>query len=50
MKRIDKIITGEYDEKIENRVREKAIHLADVSDFKGLPLWFSVLHCLWSSL
>ena len=37
--RIDKIITGEYDEKIENRVREKAIHLADVSDFKGLPLW-----------
>ena len=37
--RIDKIITGEYDEKIENRVREKAIHLADVSDFRGLPLW-----------
>lgn len=37
--RIDKIITGECDEKIENRVREKAIHLADVADFKGLPLW-----------
>lgn len=37
--RIDKIITGEYDEKIENKVREKAIHLADISDFKGLPLW-----------
>ena len=37
--RIDKIITGEYDEKIENRVREKAIHLVDVSDFRGLPLW-----------
>lgn len=38
-KRMDKIITGEYDEKIENRVREKVIHLADVSDFRGLPLW-----------
>lgn len=37
--RIDKIITGEYDEKIENRVREKAIHLADIADFKGLPGW-----------
>lgn len=36
---MDKIITGEYDEKIENRVREKVIHLADVSDFRGLPLW-----------
>lgn len=37
--RMDKIITGEYDEKIENRVKEKAIHLADISEFKGLPLW-----------
>jgi len=37
--RIDKIITGEYDEKIHNKVREKAINLHDVNDFKGLPLW-----------
>lgn len=39
--RIDKIISGEWDEKIHNRVREKAIKLSDVSDFKGLPLWLS---------
>lgn len=39
--RIDKIISGEWDEKIHNRVREKAIKLSDISDFKGLPLWLS---------
>ena len=39
--RIEKIVTGEYDEKIKNRVREKAIHLTDVSQFKGLPLWLA---------
>ena len=39
--RIEKIVTGEYDENIKNRVREKAIHLTDVSQFKGLPLWLA---------
>ena len=39
--RIDKIISGEYDEAIRNRVREKAIHLDRVSSFKGLPLWLA---------
>lgn len=39
--RIDKIITGEYDEKIRNRVREKAINLTDESHFKGLPIWLA---------
>lgn len=39
--RIDKIITGEWDENIHNRVREKAIKLSDITDFKGLPLWLS---------
>ena len=38
---IDKIITGEWDENIHNRVREKAIKLSDITDFKGLPLWLS---------
>lgn len=38
-KRIDKIIDGEYDETIRNRVREKAVHLNDINDFKGLPHW-----------
>lgn len=39
--RIDKVITGEYDAAIQNRVREKAIHLTDISHFKGLPLWLA---------
>ena len=39
--RIDKIVAGEYDENIRTRVREKAIHLEDVSSFKGLPLWLA---------
>lgn len=41
LERIDKIISGEYDERIRTRVREKAINLTDVSHFKGLPLWFA---------
>ena len=39
--RIDKIITDEWDESIRNRVKEKAINLSDITDFKGLPLWLS---------
>ena len=40
-KRIEKIIDGEFDEKIENRVREKAINLKDIKHFKSLPLWLT---------
>ncbi len=39
--RIDKILTGEYDEKIKNRVREKAFFLTERSDFQNLPLWLT---------
>jgi len=39
--RIDKLLTGEYDEKIRDRVREKAIELKSINDFKGLPLWLA---------
>ena len=39
--RIQKIINGEYDEKIKDRVREKAINLQTENDFSALPLWFS---------
>ncbi|MDR0801802.1 type II CRISPR RNA-guided endonuclease Cas9 [Fluviicola sp.] len=39
--RISKILTGEYDETIKNRVREKAIHLTNESDFQGLQLWLA---------
>ncbi len=39
--RIDKIISGEYDERIRDRVREKAFNLTDISHFKGLPVWLA---------
>lgn len=39
--RIGKIITGEYDENIKDRVREKAINLTAIEDFSGLPLWLA---------
>lgn len=39
--RIDKIITGEYDDEIKNRVREKAINLTTETDFSGLQLWLA---------
>jgi len=37
--RIEKLITGECDESIQNRVREKAIKLNTDTDYKGLPEW-----------
>ncbi len=39
--RINKIINGEYDEKIRTRVREKAINLTDETHFRGLPIWLA---------
>lgn len=39
--RIEKILTGEYDEKIRNRVREKSIHLTEKNHFQDLPLWLA---------
>ena len=39
--RIDKMLTGEYDENIKNRVREKTINLTDINHFKGLPIWLA---------
>ena len=39
--RIEKILTGEYDEKIKGRVREKAIHLTEQHHFQGLQLWLA---------
>jgi len=39
--RINKIITGEYDEDIKNRVREKTINLTEINHFQGLPLWLA---------
>lgn len=39
--RIHNIITGEYDENVKDKVREKAIHLICESDFQGLQLWLA---------
>lgn len=39
--RINKIIDAEYDEKIKDRVREKAINLNKIYHFQGLPLWLA---------
>lgn len=41
--RIDKILTGEFDEEIKNQVREKAEkhNLINKTDFQGLPLWLA---------
>lgn len=39
--RIEKILTGEYDENIKSRVREKAINLTQINHFQGLPVWLA---------
>jgi CRISPR-associated endonuclease Csn1 len=39
--RIDKLTTGEFDEKIMSKVREKAMNLRERKNFKGLPLWLA---------
>lgn len=39
--RIDKILTGEFDESIKNRIREKSIHLTEQNRFQGLQLWLA---------
>ncbi len=38
LQRLNKIIDGEYDETITDRVREK-IQIANVSECRGMPLW-----------
>lgn len=39
--RIEKIISGEFDEKILTRVRDKAINLNEITHFEGLPEWLA---------
>lgn len=41
VERIEKIISGEYDEKIRTRVREKAFNFTDISQFNNLPVWLT---------
>ncbi|MDR1502980.1 MAG: type II CRISPR RNA-guided endonuclease Cas9, partial [Prevotella sp.] len=37
--RIGKILTGEYDADIKDRVRAKSVNLTEENHFQGLPLW-----------
>lgn len=37
--RIEKILNGEYDETIRDRVRDKSINLTEINHFQGLPVW-----------
>jgi CRISPR-associated endonuclease Csn1 len=39
--RIEKLLTGEFDKSIRDRVREKSINLQKEEDFQGLPLWLA---------
>lgn len=39
--RIEKILTGEYDENIKNRVREKSMNFSTIEQFQGLPEWLA---------
>lgn len=39
--RIKKIVTGEYDERISVKVRDKVMNLSDISCFRRLPLWLA---------
>ncbi|HEC43201.1 MAG TPA: CRISPR-associated protein Csn1, partial [Bacteroides sp.] len=39
--RIIKIVNGEYDENIRDRVREKALKFESIENFRGLPTWLA---------
>lgn len=39
--RIEHIINGECDEGIRSQIREMAIAMSDISQFKGLPIWLA---------
>ncbi|MEY8759454.1 type II CRISPR RNA-guided endonuclease Cas9 [Chryseobacterium tongliaoense] len=39
--RIEKIITGEFDENIKEKIRDKTLHFTHENHFQGLPLWLA---------
>lgn len=39
--RIEKIVSGEYDETIKDKIRDKALHLKQEDHFQGLQLWLA---------
>ncbi|MFC3414254.1 type II CRISPR RNA-guided endonuclease Cas9 [Algoriphagus hitonicola] len=40
LERIDKILNGEYDPEIKDKVRDLSKEFTSVEDFQGLPIWF----------
>lgn len=40
-RRIENILTGEYDKEIKDKVRELAKDFETINDFQGLPVWFA---------
>lgn len=41
LERIEHILTGEVDDNISERVREKLTSMHEITDFQGLPLWLA---------
>ena len=39
--RIEKLLSGEYDSDIDDRLRERVAGLRSVADFQGMPLWLA---------
>lgn len=37
--RIEKILSGEFDADITDKIREKCFEFSDITDFQGLPVW-----------
>lgn len=41
LERIDRILSGEFDVEVSDKVREKCASLSSVSDYQGLPVWMA---------
>ena len=41
LERIDRILSGEFDAEVSDKVREKCTGMSSVSDFQGLPVWLA---------
>ena len=40
-KRIEMILSGEYDSDISDKIREMCVGMTEISDFQGLPVWMA---------
>lgn len=39
--RIEKILSGEFDRDIPDRIRQKCVGMSEIEDFQGLPVWLA---------